>query len=800
MLAGSAASLWFFQGLRDRTRKVAEAERRVTAVVRLNNSLVTLMSRLHRAADNRQSDYFRAEATRLLAAFRLDTANATEEFRHIAPATGRESVLVDSFNQMLVELPSRIQSLVQLADAHDWLALHARLTDQVDHTDDVAEALTREADADLSEAQKELSEHISEAERRAMASLAIGGLFAFFAAALLGMMATRSITEPLARLDAGARALARGDFNYRVGLSGNNELAKLGEAFDHTAHELARLYAQVRNSEEQLRLITDSLPVLISYVDREHRYVFSNQHHEQWFNQSRQQLAGARVEDVMGNGAYRSFHDGIERALGGQMVTYETTLCHESDGERHVRTILVPDFDEQKTVRGFVSLVEDITADKRTEDALRASEERLQEFLVRENEARNTAELLNQIGRVLSAELDENRLAQSLTDIATQLVGAQFGGLFFIAGSEQCLVSHSGAAREAVERMALLSSTPLWPAPDVQQAVRSENIHGHASYMERVSPLDSEKGYQPVSSYLAVSVVSRTRDVLGTLLFGHSGENKFSQAGEDLIAAICAQAAISLDNAHLFKRLNSANRALQESNQALQRANEDLNVFAFSASHDLQEPLRNISLYSQMLQRKYGGKLDSQSDEFIKYLVEGAGRMSELIRDLLAYIQASNIHTEGVSVIPAALAVEKALSSLKTAVLTSKATVIYGDLPEVATEAVHLQQLFQNLISNAIKYRSDKQPEICIAASDKGEFWEFSVKDNGLGIDPQYNKQIFKPFKRLHGRASHPGTGIGLAICQKIVDRYGGRIWINSQPGKGSDFRFTLPKPGGILG
>ena len=502
----------------------------------------------------------------------------------------------------------------------------------------------------------------------------------------------------------------------------------------------------------------------------------------------------------MGDGAWRSFRDSVEMALGGQVVTYETTLLHEGVGERNVRTILVPDFDEQKNVRGFVSLVEDITADKQVEAALRASEERLQEMLVRENEGRKAAELLNQIGRVLSAELDEARLAQSLTGIATQLVGAKFGGLFFTAAAGQSLISHSGASRDEVERMASLFSTPLWPASDARIVVRSGNVHQHSAYIERVSPLDSERAWRPVSSYLAVSVVSRTRDVLGTLLFGHPDVDVFSQAGEDLITAICAQAAIALDNAHLFKKLNSANLALQESNQALQRANEDLNVFAFSASHDLQEPLRNVSLYSQMLQRRYGGQLDAQSDEFLRHLIEGAGRMSELIRDLLAYIQASNIHTEGVSVIPAAVGVEKALSALKAAVLASKATVIYGDLPTAAVEAVHLQQLFQNLISNAIKYRSEKPPEICISARVTGEYLEFSVKDNGLGIDPQYNRQIFKPFKRLHGRASHPGTGIGLAICQKIVDRYRGRIWIESQPGKGSDFKFTLPKPDGSVG
>lgn len=921
MLAGSAASLWFFQGLRARTRKIAAAELRLTAVVRINNSLLTLMSRLHRAADSRRSDYFEAQATGLLAAFREDSASSAAAFDNISPASGGESIVVDSFKQMLAELPFRIATLKQLAGEQDWNALHARLTDQVDHTDDVADALVREADARLSQAQQDLSKEIAEAERRAVISLALGGVLAIVAAALLGMLTTRSITGPLTRLNQAARALARGDFAHRVSLSGNNELANLGRALDHTAQELSRLYTQLRlrearfrsliengsdlilvvsvsgnilyaspssvrilshppetltgrplweivssedvsaarlivggnhvspatnqpfelhfrrqdgtfcllegivtnllsdhavggilinardttdrrhaeqalrRSEQQLRLITDSLPVLISYVNRDHRYLFSNLHHEQWFHQSRQQLTGLRVEEVMGGDAYRSFHEGIDTALDGRVVTYETTLAHESLGERHVRTILVPDFDDKNGVRGFVSLMEDITADKQAEAALRASEERLQELLARENEGRRSAELLNQIGRVLSAELDEAKLAQSVTDISTQLVGAQFGALFLFSRTAQYVLSAcSGASREGVERLTALVTTPLWPAPGGRLAVRAADVQQHPSYIRQVAPLDGQKGYVPVASYLAVSVVSRTGDLLGTLLFGHTSPSVFSESSEELIAAICAQAAIALDNAQLFQQLNNANVALQQSNHALQRANEDLNVFAFSASHDLQEPLRNISLYSQMLQRRYRGQLDAPNDEFLTYIVQGASRMSELIRDLLAYIQASNIHIEAAAMTPGALGVEKSLLALQAAITATGASIIYEDLPDVAVEPVHLQQLLQNLISNAIKYKGEKPPEIRISARQIGEYWEFSIKDNGLGIEPQYQQQIFKPFKRLHGRTKYPGTGIGLAICQKIVDRYGGRIWLESEPGKGSDFKFTVPK------
>jgi PAS domain S-box-containing protein len=921
MLAGSIVSLWFFQGLRARTRRIAEAELQLTAVVRINSSLLTLMSRLHRAADSRRSDYFEAQATGQLAAFRKDSVNTASAFDKMSPASGGESIVVDSFKQMLAELPSRIATLKQLAREQDWNALHARLTDQVDHTDDVAEALVREADAHLSQAQRDLSREIAEVERRAVVSVALGGVFAIIAAAFLGMLATRSITGPLMRLNQAARALARGDFAHRVSLSGNNELANLGHALDHTAQELSRLYAQLRlrearfrsliengsdlilvvsatgnilyasptsarilnhppetltggllweivssedvsaarlmvggnplspdtnqafelhfrrqdgtfrllegivtnllsdhavggilinarditerrhaeqalrRSEQQLRLITDSLPVLISYVNRDHQYLFSNLHHEQWFHQSRQQLIGLRVEEVMGGEAYRSFHEGIDTALDGRVVTYETTLAHESLGERHVRTILVPDFDDKNGVRGFVSLMEDITADKQAEAALRASEERLQELLARENEGRHSAELLNQIGRVLSAELDEAKLAQAVIHISTQLVGAQFGALFLASrGGQNVLSAYSGTSRENVERLTSLAGTPLWPAPGARLAIRAVDVQRHPSYAEHIASLGSRQSYSPVASYLAVSIVSRTGDLLGTLVFGHSSPNVFSESSEQLITAICAQAAIAFDNAQLFQQLNNANSALQQSNRALQRANEDLNVFAFSASHDLQEPLRNISLYSQMLQRRYYRQIDASSDEFLTYIVQGASRMSELIRDLLTYIQASNIHIQAAAASPAALSVQKSLMALQAAVAANGATITCDDLPEVAVEPVHLQQLLQNLISNAIKYKSEKPPVIRISARDLGTFWEFSIKDNGLGIEPQYQKQIFKPFKRLHGRTKYPGTGIGLAICQKIVDRYGGRIWLESEPGEGSDFKFTVPK------
>jgi light-regulated signal transduction histidine kinase (bacteriophytochrome) len=249
-----------------------------------------------------------------------------------------------------------------------------------------------------------------------------------------------------------------------------------------------------------------------------------------------------------------------------------------------------------------------------------------------------------------------------------------------------------------------------------------------------------------------------------------------------------------LINARDVSERRQAERALEDTNEALRRANDDLNVFAYSASHDLQEPLRNVSLYGQMLQREYAGRLDSQADEFIEHLIEGAARMSDLVKALLSYLEVSSARTHSAQPVPAEAVICKALSNLQIAVRANEATVVYDDLPIVAVEAVHLQQLFQNLIGNAIKYRGAEAPHVRISAKEADGYWCFSVRDNGIGISPQYSHSVFRLFKRLHGGSDYPGTGVGLAICQKIVERNGGRIWVEPQLGGGSDFRFTLPQ------
>lgn len=200
-----------------------------------------------------------------------------------------------------------------------------------------------------------------------------------------------------------------------------------------------------------------------------------------------------------------------------------------------------------------------------------------------------------------------------------------------------------------------------------------------------------------------------------------------------------------------------------------------------------------VALYSQMLQKKYQAKLDPQAHEFIAYTVEGASRLEMLVKDLLAYTQAANFDTGNLPAVDANEAVRNALSNLKRSIEESGAVVVYEQLPTVPIQEIHLIQLFQNLIGNALKYRGDKPPLVGISAVRENSAWSFSVQDNGIGIDPQYKEQIFGLFKRLHTAADYSGTGIGLAICQKIVERYGGKIWVESTQGEGATFHFTIP-------
>jgi PAS domain S-box-containing protein len=243
------------------------------------------------------------------------------------------------------------------------------------------------------------------------------------------------------------------------------------------------------------------------------------------------------------------------------------------------------------------------------------------------------------------------------------------------------------------------------------------------------------------------------------------------------------------------KELKQA-EALKQAIEALELSNRDLEQFAYVASHDLQEPLRMVSSFTQLLAKRYRGKLDKDADEFIAYIVAGAKRMQTLINDLLTY---SRVDTRGESFGPmdSEAAFDQAIANLRVAIEEGKAVITHDPLPPIIADESQIVQLFQNLLGNAIKFHGKEPPRIHVSARQENNEWVFSIRDNGIGIAPEYFDRVFVIFQRLHGREEYSGTGTGLAICKRIVERHDGRIWVESELNKGSTFYFTIPPAGG---
>ena len=287
-------------------------------------------------------------------------------------------------------------------------------------------------------------------------------------------------------------------------------------------------------------------------------------------------------------------------------------------------------------------------------------------------------------------------------------------------------------------------------------------------------------------------------DLVGQLFFVGMGVLMSMVAGrlryirrnlEHLVAERTASMEIEID---VRKK---AETAVRKNAEDLDRSNKDLEQFAYVASHDLQEPLRAVAGFMGLLKKQYSDALDAEAKEYIDFAVDGAVRMQTLIHDLLAF---SRVGTKGgaFSPFPMKNAVDAALVNLHAAIAESGAHVEYGDLPVVSADPSQMTQLLQNLIGNAVKFKSERPPRIVISAKSENEATVFSVADNGIGIDAKYFDRIFLIFQRLHTRDEYDGTGIGLAVCKKIVERHGGSIWVESRPGEGATFYFSIPTRG----
>jgi PAS domain S-box-containing protein len=318
---------------------------------------------------------------------------------------------------------------------------------------------------------------------------------------------------------------------------------------------------------------------------------------------------------------------------------------------------------------------------------------------------------------------------------------------------------------------------------------REDEIIG-TNWFSRFLPARAAADVEDIFDLLMAGNTEQVRYVEGMVLT-RNGEERIVSWHNTILRNEAGDIMGTLSSGDDITERKRADEALIKKSEELARSNADLAQFAYAASHDLQE-LRTITSFVQLLQKRYHGKLDPDADEFIDFIVGGTKRMQQLINDLLTY---SRVNTRRGPLSPMNIedVVQKAIQNLRYFLEEVNGTIIYDEMPTIVADELQMIQLFQNLIGNALKFHGEEPPRVEISAALKGNDWIFSVKDNGIGIDPQYKDRIFEIFQRLHTREEYSGTGIGLAIAKKIVQRHGGRIWVDSEPGKGTTFRFTIP-------
>jgi PAS domain S-box-containing protein len=383
-----------------------------------------------------------------------------------------------------------------------------------------------------------------------------------------------------------------------------------------------------------------------------------------------------------------------------------------------------------------------------------------------------------QIGQFIARKQAEGALLKSearfraLTELSSDWYWEQDHDLRFTAVS-------AGIAGSTGDALESFMGKTRWEIP--HEGMSDADWTAHKSVLAARRPFREfeygRKGARGGISYISVS---------GEPVFDEAGVfTGYRGIGKDITQRKLAENA-----------LREAHDSLARKTTELERSNAELEQFAYVASHDLQEPLRMISSYTQLLLRRHGNRFEGDAKEFMDFVIDGAARMKSLIEDLLAY---SRIGRHGAHIQPTDCSVifNKATANLRSRIDSNAATVTSGPLPKLAADELQLVQLFQNLISNAIKFKGGQPPQVHVSAQEQAAGWVFAVSDNGIGMESQYFERIFMMFQRLHSKAEYPGTGIGLAICKKVIDRHGGRIWVESQPGSGSTFYFSLPKTEG---
>lgn len=582
-----------------------------------------------------------------------------------------------------------------------------------------------------------------------------------FPAVVIGWFLARGLTVPIRALALGTERIAKGDLGHQIKIESTDEIGQLASAFNKMTGDLQRITVSRNYVDNIIQSMADTLIVVDSDGTIE------------TVNLALCDLLGYEKEELIGKPVATVFAE-EEQARVGQMfgdfvrqglihnvdtiyvskegrkipVSFTGSVMHRADGK----------------IRGLICVATNVAVRKRMEEALRNSEERYKRLarmspgIIFTIDPKGIFTFLNEAIRELGYEPEE-------------LVGKHFSTI--MPPDEVEAVSRSGVLPRYTGGKARDVDAPK--LFDERRAGERKTKNLEISLLTKDAKKQSRDSSEPVSGRRVVEVTT------SGLYTEDAGTNEKTFLGTIGV----------LQDITERKR---AEEELEKTIKELGRSNAELEQFAYVASHDLKEPLVVILGYLQQIKRHSGGTLEENVEKFVNRAVEGTIRMESLINDLLVY---SRIGTGDEELKPTDCSdiIERVLDNLKTAVDESDIEVTHGKLPTVMADPTQLGLLFQNLIGNAVKFHGDAPSKVHISAVAKGRGWQFSVRDNGIGISSKDINHIFDIFRRMHDRKKYPGTGIGLSICKKIVERHGGRIWVESESGKGSTFHFTIPQP-----
>jgi len=560
-------------------------------------------------------------------------------------------------------------------------------------------------------------------------------------------------------------------------------MARAFSEFAAIALHNSRMLESLQASEERYRALFNNALETILVSDDEARFIDVNPAACELTGYSREELLQQSTWDItpmvnreQGRGLWQAFLDAGEQR--GEYIILRKGGATVDTEYRAVANIL-PGV--------HLSVLRDVTKRKRAEQALAQSVARLA--------------LLNDIGSKIAAVLELDTVLERAVHLVQQSFGYHHVALFTLDREEEALVmqARAGSFENAFppgHRLQLGQGVVGWVGRH-GQALLANDVETEPRYVNLYPEV------VPTRSELSVPI-RVGQEVIGVLDVQSPQRNAFNDNDIMVIETLADQVAVAIENARLYEAVEQelaerrrAEKALERRTEQLARSNAELQQFAYVASHDLQEPLRMVSSYVQLLARRYQGRLDEDADDFIAYAVDGANRMQDLIRGLLEYSRAGSREREVVAVDCEAL-LKRTLSDLQVAIQERGAEITCDPLPTVWGDPLQLGQVLQNLITNALKFQPAQEitkepPRIHLSAQQENGEWVFSIQDNGIGIEEEQVDRIFLIFQRLHTREEYSGTGIGLALCKKIVEQHGGRIWVESEPGRGSTFFFSIP-------